>query len=342
MKKTIPDFDPKTMVNNSPHVVILGAGASRAACPNGDKNNKIVPLMNELTDILDLKEIINSLKLESELYDFESIYNEIAINKIDDKILNEIESRTYRYFNNLSLPNKPTIYDYLILSLRDKDVIATFNWDPFLFQAYRRNLIIGHMPEILFLHGNVKVGICYEHRNKGFTDQACNECNKPFAPTKLLYPVKEKNYNQDPFIKQEWAILQTYLEHAYHVTIFGYGAPETDIEAKELMLNVWQKNTTRDLANFGIIDIKNQEELEKLWHPFINDLHYGIINSFHDSTLFYHPRRTCDSLAMANLQQAPWHTNKYPEFESIEQLQNWITPLIEEEKENKFSGNPCK
>lgn len=43
----------------SPHVIILGAGASRAPCPNGDKTGRILPLMNDFIDILDL----NDLKL---------------------------------------------------------------------------------------------------------------------------------------------------------------------------------------------------------------------------------------------------------------------------------------
>ena len=37
---------------NVPHAVILGAGASKAACPSGDKNGRILPLMNELFDVV--------------------------------------------------------------------------------------------------------------------------------------------------------------------------------------------------------------------------------------------------------------------------------------------------
>jgi hypothetical protein len=32
----------------------------------------------------------------------------------------------------LELPDHPTVYDHLLLSLRKKDAIFTFNWDPFL------------------------------------------------------------------------------------------------------------------------------------------------------------------------------------------------------------------
>ena len=37
---------------NEPHVVILGAGASKAAFRHGDANGRSVPLMNELPEIL--------------------------------------------------------------------------------------------------------------------------------------------------------------------------------------------------------------------------------------------------------------------------------------------------
>jgi hypothetical protein len=198
------------------------------------------------------------------------------------------------------------------------------------------------MPNILFLHGNVKVGVCNKHKSKGFVDQLCKNCGTTYSPTKLLYPVKHKNYNLDPFIAQEWEILQKYLKIAYEVTIFGYGSPQTDIEAKNLMLEVWKNNPTRELANISIIDIKTRESIEELWHPYIDNLHNNIFNNIFDSHLFHFPRRSCDALAMATLELDPWHENKYPNFTSLEQLKRWILPLIEEEKHDKFSGNPLE
>lgn len=41
-----------------PHVVILGAGASYAAFPNGDKNGKKLPLMNNFVETLGIEELI--------------------------------------------------------------------------------------------------------------------------------------------------------------------------------------------------------------------------------------------------------------------------------------------
>lgn len=38
------------------------------------------------------------------------------------------------------MTESPTIYDYLLLSLRKKDVVATINWDPLLVQALEGSL----------------------------------------------------------------------------------------------------------------------------------------------------------------------------------------------------------
>ena len=54
---------------NSPHVVILGAGASRAACPDGDKNGEILPLMDDFIEVLELDNL-KELNLDSQYTNF--------------------------------------------------------------------------------------------------------------------------------------------------------------------------------------------------------------------------------------------------------------------------------
>ena len=51
----------KPFATRQPHVVLLGAGASKAAMPNGDKNGRAIPLMDELPKILgnDWKQLID-------------------------------------------------------------------------------------------------------------------------------------------------------------------------------------------------------------------------------------------------------------------------------------------
>ncbi|HEN5671252.1 TPA: hypothetical protein U6347_003276, partial [Legionella pneumophila] len=41
-----------------PHVVLLGAGASKAAFPNGDKSGNELPVMNDLAKILSLNNLL--------------------------------------------------------------------------------------------------------------------------------------------------------------------------------------------------------------------------------------------------------------------------------------------
>ena len=133
-----------------PHVVILGAGASKAAFRNGDANGRLVPLMNQLPEILGSpwKALVDRANLTN--VDFESQFTRLRENPRYHDELNKIEEMLCKYFSILVLPDYPTIYDYLILGLRGKDVIATFNWDPFLMLAYRRNGTVPNLPEIRF------------------------------------------------------------------------------------------------------------------------------------------------------------------------------------------------
>jgi hypothetical protein len=242
----------------------------------------------------------------------------------------------------LQLPDEATLYDYLILSLREKDLIATFNWDPFLAQAYRRNLKVAKLPEILFLHGNVEIGTCLAHQKKGWLMQKCPECGKPLEPSRLLYPVRQKNYNDDAFIKNEWDILRVYLKHAYFITIFGYSAPVTDVEAKRLMLDEWRENQIRWLAQIEIIDVKPRHQLETSWKDFLitRDYrrNYSITTDLFDTQAFRYARRSCDALGMATLQQEPFSENPLPLTSELKELQEWVKPLVEEEEEGRFSG----
>ena len=91
------------------------------------------------------------------------------------------------YFESLRIPAQPTFYDYLVLSLREKDVIATFNWDPLLLQAYRRNSPIRRLPQLAFLHGNVGLGICTNDKRKGHLGKVCGQCKNPFSLFDWIY-----------------------------------------------------------------------------------------------------------------------------------------------------------
>lgn len=237
----LPAYDLKTNVNHSPHLIIIGAGASKAIFPEGDAKGKALPLMCELIEYLNLRPILKSHNIYCEETDFESMYDDLVSSGKYPELVKEIESCVQEYFSQLFLPEEATIYDYLVLSLREKDLIANFNWDPFLALAWQRNSRIVKLPKIVHLHGNVEISICPKHRVKDFKGNICNKCKKHLTPTPLLYPVKQKNYIDHSFIEAEWNELRHSLQYTYFLTIFGYAAPETDVEARELLLTAWKK-----------------------------------------------------------------------------------------------------
>src|SRR4051794_30527141 len=109
-----------------PHVVLLGAGASLAAFPKGDKQGLIPPLMNDLVKKIGLSGALTKNGVDFENKDFEAIYSSLTDRPELKDLREEIEGRIRDYFRTLSLPNSPTLYDVLVLSLRKKDLIATF------------------------------------------------------------------------------------------------------------------------------------------------------------------------------------------------------------------------
>lgn len=279
------------------HTVILGAGATMAAIPNGDKKGKKSAVMNGMIQKLALDDLLKNVKLDTKSDNIEDIYSELYAKTEYKAIVVELEKRLYEYFDSLELPDEPTIYDMLILSLTSKDVIATFNWDPLLIQAYVRCYkITNNLPHILCLHGNVAMGYCEEHREFGTKDAICPICNEILTPIKLLYPVKRKNYKDDDYISGCWEAVDEVIKKSYMITIFGYSAPSSDIEAVGLLKKAWGKKEDRQLEEVSVIDIIDEEEMLFKWKDFIYSHHYRYTNNFFDSYLGMFPRRSCETV----------------------------------------------
>jgi hypothetical protein len=138
-----------------PHVIILGAGASRAALPSGDGSRRPIPVMNDLVALTGVGELLEAVGLRWRDRNFEELYAELKSDDAQRETADAVEKHIRRYFEAMCLPDQPCLYDHLLLSLRSKDVIATFNWDPFLLDAYERNAHIRELPHVLFLHGSV-------------------------------------------------------------------------------------------------------------------------------------------------------------------------------------------
>lgn len=314
-----------------PHVVLLGAGASLAALQQGDKNGKRLPVMDNLVETIGLGELLTGVIDDHENKNFEDIYNFLVEENVYSDLLSAIRNRVYDYFSLLELPPNPTIYDHLVLSLRDKDLIATFNWDPLLVQAYLRNKDRFKLPQLVFLHGNVKIGICKKDRVRGISGYSCRRCGEKLTPTELLYPIRQKDYHKDPYILDEWNVLKHHLKHAFMLTIFGYAAPKSDISAVEMMKKAWGTPEKRELEQIEIIDIKNEDDLHRTWQDFICTHHYETKESFYESWIAKHPRRTVEACWNQFLEAKFIEENPIRRNCGFIDLWDWLAPLRDAE-----------
>ncbi len=316
-----------------PHLVLLGAGASRAAFPNGDKNGIQLPLMNDLFNIIDLEFLIEKYNIDVQNDNFEEFFSNLYEREDNKIIANEVEKEIFNFFKKLELPEEPTIYDYLVLSLRKKDVIATFNWDPFLWLAARRNYGVVDLPHLIFLHGNVVVGYCHNCKIKGQINYECPQCGQLYTPSHLLYPVKKKDYDSDPAIAGEWTMIKEYMKHAYIFSIFGYSAPTTDIEAMNIFKTAWGGTGNRNFEQIEFIHKPNSSEDDVInpWKDFIHSHHYDITDDFFKSIMSRYPRRTCDAFWAATMEVRFVENNYPPKNVDLITLQNWFRKFKEYE-----------
>ncbi len=331
----------KAVRDGGGHVVILGAGASIAATlKDPEKNNKQLPSMDNFIEIVGLKDIVDNLPKELQADNFEELFSKMHEDNPASEEIKEIEKRVYNYFDNMELPSNPTLYDYLVLSLRPRDLIATFNWDPFLFQAIRRNRHVAAMPNVAFLHGNAAVGYSREDNIVGKSNEYTVYGNQ-LEPTRLLYPITKKDYNSDDFIVSQWDTVKEWLKKdsgTVRATVFGYGAPKTDVEAMKLLSSAWGTTDERSMEQFEVIDIRPEENVIPSWKKFIHTHHYNYGSSYFESVLSKFPRRTTESYFHAYFPKSPGQAfqeqNPIPEkFDTFEEMWSWFRPLIDAESE---------
>jgi len=315
-----------------PHVVLLGAGASLAAFPDGDASGYPLPLMDNLVETLGLQSLLKSTALEYEdQSNFEIMYSMLAPDPSNADLLCEIERRIETYFTGLLLPSHATMYDRLLLSLRPSDAVFTFNWDPFLFDAYQRNRQAVSLPGIFFLHGNVRIGACLNHDEWGARGGHCSECGNRLTNVPLLYPIEKKDYSKDPYIRRNWEAAETLLAEAFALTIFGYGAPTSDKDAVELLRLAWLERSDRTLEHVEIIDILDSTTLYDRWSPFNQSKHHRVSNTFQQSRLSRWLRRSCESILYPMRYGVPCEDFPLPPGSSLVELQKFAADIAQYE-----------
>lgn len=124
------DYDIAKVIRSRPHLFILGAGATKATIPNGDKCGRQSPVMENFMREIGIDGLLDGVKLKTKSNNIEAIYSELASKPEYADVVKQIENGIVDHYRQMQIPEMPTLYDYLILSLRSKDCIATFNWDP--------------------------------------------------------------------------------------------------------------------------------------------------------------------------------------------------------------------
>ena len=341
MEKIIENYPQR------PHLVILGAGASKDSMPNGDAEGRPLPVMNEFISTLGLTDYIGRIEGVPKTDNIEDVYSWLANQEQFAEERFVVENEIREYFSNITLPNTLTKYDLLVLSLRQKDCIATFNWDGLLVQAYQRmQKITSDLPQMVFLHGNVEVGYCPKCNTYGYWFAKCHKCGEQLREVPLLYPVKNKNYQKDEFISEQWKILDDYISKAALITIYGYSAPKTDIEAINIIKKAFARlGTPRYFDIVEIIehpkfDTKNISEAWLDLSEMARD-HLELRRSVFDSYMFKNPRRSLEFLHKNRIASLWWgeSTIKFTpddiEKDNTFALETKVIPLLE----NEYSGN---
>lgn len=326
----------KSVFMQKPHIVLLGAGATKAAVPF-DRSGKQLPLLREIAADLNLRTLFPGALRDLAESDFEGAYSRLLDIETAKPQAAEIENAILQYFSQLELPPEPTLYDALMLSLREKDAIFTFNWDPFLIQTMGRLARHGarRLPKVFFLHGNVAVGYCERDRVSGCAGALCSKCGQLFTASRLLFPVEKKNYQDGGFIEREWQAVRFYLANCFMLTIFGYSAPNTDVEAKALLKSGWGDVDAKNMEQTEIIcrPGADRSALKSTWSGFIHSHHFNICESFWSSWIANHPRRTDE--AHWNQYYAAKFIDKNPipqASASLEELVVWYEDLYEAEQ----------
>ena len=124
------------------------------------------------------------------------------------------------------------------------------------------------------------------------------------------------------------------------LTIFGYSAPKSDVDAVNLMKKAWGNIEDRPLEEVSVIDIIDEETMLNTWKDFIHSHHYRYSNSFFDSYLAKFPRRTCETVfATFSLNVPSDGSIGFKENFNWDMIKEFLSDMLVEEQENKGKSN---
>lgn len=121
------------------------------------------------------------------------------------------------------------------------------------------------------------------------------------------------------------------MSNAAGITVYGYSAPVTDVEAVELMKSAYSVSQTKDIAPFTIINLsENEQEQRKKWFDFYTDRMIMYCNKLEESILWKYPRVSLETIFDSILQQSPRKDGKpFKKFSSLEELQGFVQTISE-------------
>lgn len=94
-----------------PHLFILGAGATKATIPNGDKYGRQSPVMENFMQEIGIDGLLDGVKLKTKSNNIEAIYSELASKPEYTDVVRKIEDGIVNHYRKMQIPDKPTLYD---------------------------------------------------------------------------------------------------------------------------------------------------------------------------------------------------------------------------------------
>ena len=307
------------------HLVILGAGSTIAAIPNGDKNGNFSYTLDNL-----LKDKCFALfveKVQANGYptsDVEALCNQLY--KEDKPFYDEFESLVRKKYASLELPESFTILDRLVLSLTPDDAIISFNWDDLVVQAYQRMskyVPEKMLPKLAFPHGNAQA----VYNNKQYTSKRI-VAGTSWFDSPLNMPVDEVDYKSDIFINSQWKILDFYVRNAQMITFFGYRGPDSDEQDLQHLDELFAQNEICDKIEIIDKNLESAKQVSKRLERFKKQSNWlYTCGDFYHSTIGKYPRRTLSVLDNWN-----YSAKTSTKEETLAEFMKHIGPLVEEEQ----------